>query len=268
MRQFIGRCANGRGCKLSLCLLAMLIGTAGHGGSAQAATQQLSADPAQQTAAPDAAVSVAARYASLPGATALTGLGLRVHWDSRALALSAVEAAFAADQVGLDSRCLDDQTLDYDQDPATDCYALIAWASLEGDWAANQPQTLLTLRFENRMSGDAQTQVAFSNAGTAAGYDFASTAALITNERPDGDGDGVPDEEDPFPDDPDEWADEDGDGVGDNGDNCPGLSNPDQADRDGDGLGDACDEDSFCELCLPNQGGWRAILRRLDRPQP
>ena len=70
----------------------------------------------------------------------------------------------------------------------------------------------------------------------------------------DSDGDGVPDASDAFPNDPAEWLDTDGDGVGDNADvdddddgvldaldNCPLVSNFDQADTDGDGIGDACD---------------------------
>jgi len=38
-----------------------------------------------------------------------------------------------------------------------------------------------------------------------------------------------------------ELLDTDGDGVLDNLDNCPTISNPDQADSDSDGIGDACD---------------------------
>lgn len=42
--------------------------------------------------------------------------------------------------------------------------------------------------------------------------------------------------------------DADGDGVGDNCDNCPFDPNPDQTDTDGDGMGDACDV-----VCPPGQ---------------
>ena len=72
----------------------------------------------------------------------------------------------------------------------------------------------------------------------------------------DGDGDGVADSVDAFPDDSDEWVDTDGDGVGNNSDgdddgdgtpdvsdNCPLLVSDSQVDTDSDGLGDVCDDD-------------------------
>jgi hypothetical protein len=63
---------------------------------------------------------------------------------------------------------------------------------------------------------------------------------IIEVMAPDSDGDGVPDDEDAFPNDPSEWADSDGDGHGDNGDAFP--SDPSEwADSDGDGVGDNAD---------------------------
>jgi hypothetical protein len=65
-------------------------------------------------------------------------------------------------------------------------------------------------------------------------FDYALSASeiegLILDSLPmDTDGDGVPDEQDAFPDDPTEWADVDGDGTGDNAD----------LDDDNDGMPDA-----------------------------
>lgn len=57
----------------------------------------------------------------------------------------------------------------------------------------------------------------------------------------DSDGDGVEDDLDAFPDDPDETHDDDGDGVGNNTDEFP--QDPDeQFDKDGDGVGDNADD--------------------------
>lgn len=49
-------------------------------------------------------------------------------------------------------------------------------------------------------------------------------------------------------------GDQDGDGVRDDFDNCPGLSNPDQADQNADGMGDLCDLKTYhFENDLPGQ---------------
>jgi len=106
----------------------------------------------------------------------------------------------------------------------------------------------------------------------------AAIAAVLVPIPVDTDGDGVPDEDDAFPDDATEWVDTDNDGVGDNSDafpfdptettdtdgdqignnadldddddgvadvtdNCPTVQNVSQLDTDSDGLGDPCDVD-------------------------
>ena len=96
------------------------------------------------------------------------------------------------------------------------------------------------------------------------GVDDIYTAGTETDPlNPDTDGDGLndgvedsdfdcivdPDETDPI--DPDT----DGDGTNDGTDNCPLVSNSDQADSDGDGLGNACDDNSDCAIIMPTIKG-------------
>ncbi|MGH1439869.1 MAG: S8 family serine peptidase [Cellvibrionaceae bacterium] len=78
--------------------------------------------------------------------------------------------------------------------------------------------------------------------------DFGSSGGFIEIVPPpvDSDGDGVPDSEDVFPNDPTESADSDGDGVGDNADAFPEDAS-ETIDSDGDGVGDNSD-------AFPNDG--------------
>jgi hypothetical protein len=83
-----------------------------------------------------------------------------------------------------------------------------------------------------------------------AGFDFDSGYGLVRADIAiaevlaagpvDSDGDGVPDSEDAFPNNPTEWSDTDGDGVGDNADAFP--TDPlEWNDQDDDGIGDNAD---------------------------
>ncbi len=85
---------------------------------------------------------------------------------------------------------------------------------------------------------------ATSNSASTGGTTSPGTGTTAPSDDPeDSDGDGIPDEEDEFPDDPSESKDSDGDGIGDNSDNSPEVPNPDQTDNDNDGVGDASDTD-------------------------
>ena len=75
--------------------------------------------------------------------------------------------------------------------------------------------------------------VSFTDDGTQLGY----------TDDADGDGKADPSDNCPWVSNRDQ-ADGDGDGVGDACDNCPTVANQDQLDNDGDGIGNACDPDA------------------------
>jgi hypothetical protein len=80
-------------------------------------------------------------------------------------------------------------------------------------------------------------------------------SVFMISSSPDSDGDGVPDDEDAFPNDPNDWKDTDGDGIGNNadtdddGDGVPDVDDAfpedstESTDSDGDGIGDNADTD-------------------------
>ncbi|WP_205859070.1 thrombospondin type 3 repeat-containing protein, partial [Pleionea sediminis] len=88
-----------------------------------------------------------------------------------------------------------------------------------------------------------------------AGREGKSRGILVVLGNVDSDGDGYPDDQDAFPNDPNEWSDLDGDGIGDNSDpdrDGDGVDNSNDvfpndpnewSDIDGDGIGDNADPD-------------------------
>ncbi|MDA7605476.1 leucine-rich repeat protein [Verrucomicrobiales bacterium] len=84
------------------------------------------------------------------------------------------------------------------------------------------------------------TAVFITSTSSGFGETFAGFPVFIVDAPTDSDGDGVPDEDDAFPNDSTETADTDGDGVGDNADVFP--NDPTEvADCDNDGVGDNAD---------------------------
>jgi len=132
-------------------------------------------------------------------------------------------------------------------------------------WDKERAETNISDGGEGKTIAEMQTKSTFTNAG----WDFVNIWTIHegmdyprfiwqAEPVPDSDGDGIPDDQDVFPNDPSEWTDNDSDGVGDNADpddDNDGLSDIDEAtvgtdplnpDSDGDGVndgGDACPND-------------------------
>ncbi len=100
----------------------------------------------------------------------------------------------------------------------------------------------------------------------------ACAVRVLPKGKSDGDGDGIPDDEDTCPSHFDPInADTDADGVGDLCDNCPGDPNALQEDGNGDGSGDACAPDDFVFIngqAVKPQPGIDPEIAKLPVPQP
>ena len=189
----------------------------------------------------------------------LTGLGLRVHFDSSVLMLDGFSEVLTNSSITLPSTQTFEDNDDLDNDSSTNAYFVANWASLFGTWPGSSPADLFTINFsttepEVQVPEGMSTKINFSASSSAAGYEFVPLGyeLPITN---DSDGDGCPDSEDLFPFDPTECYDNDGDGVGDNADpnDDNDIRNDDEDafpfdptewdDSDGDGIGNNADID-------------------------
>lgn len=254
--------------------------------SARAAEQVITPDPAQVPAPFDQQLSIDVGYATLPACDdRLTGLGLRIHWDSSSVELTSLADLLPTALIAQGP--VEQDNADADGDPATDRFVQVAWADIDGAWPGDgcAGVKLYTAQFRALAGLTGETRIRFSASSTAADHTLAAISAVVMLDwdgdgipdatDPDDDDDGVPDVVDAFPLDQSESVDTDGDGIGNNADvdddgdlvmdsadNCPLIPNVNQRDQDGDGEGDVCDPTpGFCWPCLPNQGGWRAILR-------
>ena len=115
----------------------------------------------------------------LDPARPVAGLGLRLHFDGRALALLRVGDVLAAARVGAD-RAAQPDVADADADARTDSVLQFAWADLGGRWDVGRdgPVTVVELVFVAGPHVGA-TDLHVTSAGTAPAMAFASPAVRI-----------------------------------------------------------------------------------------
>ena len=119
----------------------------------------------------DGSASVTITYDVSDDNANLTGLGLRVHYDSSVLTYSDFADQFAT---GLITSATDNaEAADEDGNAATDRYININWASFTGlNWPGTLMQDLVTLNFSVADVDVDSTVIGFSSSSTAAGYGF------------------------------------------------------------------------------------------------
>ncbi len=155
-----------------------MIGAAALVGSQAFAASYQVVEPVAPTlaAAPGETVVVAARYDTSDANPALTGLGLRLHFNSSVLRWVGFDRLLPDGLVAADAQPVAD-TADYDGDPTTDAYVAVAWVSVVGQWPAVLPTELFSARFE--VVDPTPSRINFSASSTATGYAFHGDSAII-----------------------------------------------------------------------------------------
>jgi Leucine-rich repeat (LRR) protein len=101
----------------------------------------------------------------------LTGLGLRMHYDSSVLSFVTFDSVLESDNISAFGPIQDTQ--DIDNDSSTDQYISASWASLYLDWPGGLPADLFNAIFEvSNNETLSQTDINFSAISTTAGYEF------------------------------------------------------------------------------------------------
>jgi hypothetical protein len=108
----------------------------------------------------------------------LTGLGLRLHYDSSKLELIEVNNLLVTDNIINGASSQEDDN-DYDANPITDKFVSVAWASLFGNWPnVELPTTLFSITFDvgNDIAVNSieTTNIGFSKSSNATGYGFSA----------------------------------------------------------------------------------------------
>jgi ELWxxDGT repeat protein len=144
-----------------------------------AETQIVSDVETDIAAAPGAMITFPVSYTTSSGDSTLTGLGLRMHYNSSLLTYNGLMGV-------LPSPARQDTPVDdlnnWDGDAATDKYVFVSWADTAGNWP-NLPLAVELFTANFTVANDAaegETCVRFSASSTAVGYGFESRPVTLT----------------------------------------------------------------------------------------
>lgn len=113
-----------------------------------------------------------------PEDTTLTGIGIRLHWDSAKLDYQGLISHLAANPLAQGEPETD--TADFDADPNTDTFIHLAWADIDENWPnlGPTPVDLFTAEFIASWP-TTSTTMNVSSSATATGYAFSGTSTGI-----------------------------------------------------------------------------------------
>jgi hypothetical protein len=139
-------------------------------------TQIVTPSPSTQSIYPGQPLAFDVNYNTSTSDATLTGLGLRIHYNSSRLSYDSLSSVFGS-PTQLEPPTSD--TGNYDGDASTDKYVLVTWADIGGEWPGSVPVRLFTANFDAVAGATGTSYLRFSAASTAGGYSLASTPLTI-----------------------------------------------------------------------------------------
>jgi hypothetical protein len=150
-------------------------------GSAIAKSQTITLSPASSVAFSSETVAVNVLYDVTGGKSKTTGLGLRIHFNSKFIESITISDVYGEGMIGQHYTPQPDDK-DLDGDPLTDKFIIVAWASVTGNWPVflTMPGALATLNVNfNKTAPNAETKINVSASAVAAGCEFSGKSAKI-----------------------------------------------------------------------------------------
>ena len=137
-------------------------------------------------------------YRPSDASSGLNGLGLRVHYNSQYIDSLVIDDVLLVDLVSLGTVSMPDSA-DFDNDPLTDSYMNIAWATTSGSssWPGGSTVKLFDMKvsFSESVTANTKIHIRFTSSSTHPGYGFSSVPikTTVNVNSLDIDGNGDPD---------------------------------------------------------------------------
>jgi len=166
---------------LVVCILVAMLIVASLAFSGQTGIQVVTLTPNEIALKQGESTEFVIEYNVLDGERQTTGLGLRIHFDSSAIAFLFFQDTYTGGLLAQDETAQNDVN-DLDNDPLTDKFVSIAWLGINADWPKSKqlPIKLGTIVLQaHKNRGASSTTLNVNSSSTPAGYRFYSEEVSI-----------------------------------------------------------------------------------------
>ncbi|ETR73688.1 MAG: hypothetical protein OMM_00777 [Candidatus Magnetoglobus multicellularis str. Araruama] len=167
-------------CKLML-FIAISVAIMFNANSLLAKTQHITLEPASDVSFSGETIAVKILYNVLEGKKKTSGIGLRIHFNSKFIDAMTLTDVYGEGMIGQHYTPQTDVE-NLDGDANTDKFIIVAWASITRNWPVflDMPGQLAVLSVKIKADApNAETKINVTSSSNAANYDFESQSARL-----------------------------------------------------------------------------------------